>query len=433
MQLLGLLRRELRTECREWVADGDISAEQGNRILARYGTSLEDGSDGSLAYKVLVGIALLFVGMALLLLVSANWEDIPRALRMLGLIGITLALNGIGVHQYLKREAGLGWLFVGSISYGASIMLIAQIYHLGEHFPDGLFYWALGIVPVAWLVRSRVLAMLMLAIATLWMLSEGKFSPPLEMVLFLAAALAVAYQAASAGLMVVTVGLAVSWLNLLLGWWYGYPYHPEIEGGMISLNMGLLALLFMASHRLAPSSSPYLRRAGTLLSLWSLRGYLVMLVPFTLVELCEAYLDELTGLADPGLWGGLLASVPAAVLAVRHNDAHPLSRGLVMIAPLLLLLFHGTDAEALALPMALMVNLLVLGSAIVLIQQGLEKGLSQFFYSGVGLLLILAMIRYVDLVGDYVGGAVMFLIAAAILFGAARYWRDRQQGEQSHE
>ncbi len=432
MQLLGLLRRELRSECRQWVDDGDISAEQGDRILARYGTSLDDGGDGSLAYKVLVGIALLFVGMALLLLVSANWEEIPRAVRMQGLISTTLILNGIGIYHYLKDRSGLGWLFVGGISYGASIMLIAQIYHLGEHFPDGLFYWALGLVPMAWLVRSRVLALLMLAIATLWMLSEGKFTPPWEMPLFLGAAVMVAWQARSAGLLVVTVALTVSWLNLLLGWIYGYPFWPEIEGGMVSLNMGLLALLFMGSHALAPSTFPHLRRAGTLLSLWSLRGYLVLLVPFTIMEVCEAFLEELQGLQDPGLWGGLLAAVPAAWLAVRDRASHLLARALVIGLPVLLLLFHGVDSDTLAIPLALVVNLLVLVSAIVLIQQGLDKGLSQFFYSGVGLLLVLAMVRYLDLVGDYVGAAVMFLIAAGILFAAARYWRARQQGGQGN-
>ena len=439
MQLLGLLRRELRSECRQWVDDGDISEEQGNRILARYGTRLDDGSDGSLAYRVLVGIALLFVGMALLLLVSANWEDIPRAVRMLGLIGTTLALNGVGIHQYLKREAGLGWLFVGSISYGASIMLIAQIYHLGEHYPDGLFYWALGIAPMAVLVRSRVLALLMLVVAVLWLLNEGKFSPPWEMVLFIGAALEVARQARSAGLNVVTVAVTVSWLNILLAWFYGYPWRPEFDTGHVTMNMGLLALLFMIGHRLAPSADAPMRRTATLLSLWSLRGYLLLLIPFTFSDACSAYLRDLQGFGDPGLWVGLLAAIPAALLALKEGVAHPLARGLVIGVPLLLLLFHGMDREAIAAPLAVMVNLLALISAIVLIQQGLEKGFSQYFYSGVGLLLVLAMIRYVDLVGDYVGGAVMFLIAAAILYGAARYWRDRQrqgqdvQGGQGHE
>ncbi|MGB2248840.1 MAG: DUF2157 domain-containing protein [Alcanivorax sediminis] len=436
MQLLGLLRRELRSECRQWVQDGDITAEQGDRILARYGTRLDDVGDGSLAYKVLVGVALLFVGMALLLLVSANWEEIPRALRMLGLIGMTMALNGVGIRYYLKDGSGLGWLFVGSISYGASIMLIAQIYHLGEHYPDGLFYWALGIAPMALLVRSRVLALLMLTVALLWLFNEGKFSPPWQMLLFLAAAFGVARQSASAGLGVVTVAVAVCWLNILLAWIYGYPWRPDFDTGNLTMNMGLLALLFMLGHWLAPSALAHRRRAATLLSLWALRGYLILLIPFTFYEVCEAYLRELQGVADPGLWFGLLAAIPAGLLALRDSSAHPLSRGLVMGVPLVLLMLHGMQWEAIVLPMVILVNLLALVSAIVLIQQGLEKGYSQYFYSGVGLLLVLAMIRYVDLVGDYVGGAVMFLIAAAILYAAARYWRDRQlqgQGGQRDE
>ena len=125
MQLLGLLRRELRSECRQWVADGDISEDQGNRILARYGTRLDDDADSSLAYKVLVTVAMLFVGLAILLLVSANWEEIPRAVRMLGLIATTITLNLIGIRGYLKQGEGSGWLFLGGISYGASIMSVS--------------------------------------------------------------------------------------------------------------------------------------------------------------------------------------------------------------------------------------------------------------------------------------------------------------------
>ena len=428
MQLLGLLRRELRSECRQWVDDGDISAEQGERILARYGTSLEDVSDGSLAYKVLVGVALLFAGMAMMLLVSANWEEIPRVVRMLGLVATTLVLNGIGVRHFLRDGSGIGWLFVGSISYGASIMLIAQIYHLGEHFPDGLLVWALGVAPMALLTRSRVIALLMLALALFWLMAEGQFSPPWAMVLFLGCSVAVARVACSAGLMIVTVAAAVTWLNVLLGWAYGYPWRPDIEAGHLTLNMGLLALIFMAGHRLSATTSVYLRRTATLLSLWALRGYLLLLLPFTFTEFCEGYLKELETVMDPGLWMGLLAAIPAAWLALHNRSAHPLSRGLVMGLPLVMVLLHGGISESMAVPVTVLVNLLVLGSAIVLVQQGLLKGLSQYFYSGVALLLVLGMMRYVDLVGDYVGGSVLFLLAAGILFLAAHYWRDRQGG-----
>ena len=36
---------------------------------------------------------------------------------------------------------GTGLFFLGNLFYGASIILVAQIYHLGEHMPDGVFWW----------------------------------------------------------------------------------------------------------------------------------------------------------------------------------------------------------------------------------------------------------------------------------------------------
>jgi hypothetical protein len=46
-----------------------------------------------------------------------------------------------------------------------------------------------------------------------------------------------------------------------------------------------------------------------------------------------------------------------------------------------------------------------------------------YFYTGVGVILILALLRYADLVGDYVGGSLLFLFFAGVLFGAAHFWR----------
>ena len=42
--------------------------------------------------------------------------------------------------------------------------------------------------------------------------------------------------------------------------------------------------------------------------------------------------------------------------------------------------------------------------------------------------------RYVDLIGDYVGASLMFLVAAGILFASARFWKKRTQDEgRQHE
>lgn len=62
-------------------------------------------------------------------------------------------------------------------------------------------------------------------------------------------------------------------------------------------------------------------------------------------------------------------------------------------------------------------------TGIWLIRRGITHGVTQYFYTGVGLLLLTAIFRYFDLIGDYIGGAILFIIAAAIMFTSAKYWR----------
>ncbi len=34
--------------------------------------------------------------------------------------------------------------------YGAGIWLVAQIYNIDEHYPNGFLFWALGALAMAW-------------------------------------------------------------------------------------------------------------------------------------------------------------------------------------------------------------------------------------------------------------------------------------------
>ena len=53
----------------------------------------------------------------------------------------------------------------------------------------------------------------------------------------------------------------------------------------------------------------------------------------------------------------------------------------------------------------------------------MQDALTHYFYTGVVLVLMTALLRYFDLIGDYIGGAVLFFVCSAILFAAARFWR----------
>lgn len=405
------MRRYLiRRAIRGWYADGDIDEATARRLLGRYGAGLDD-PEPSAAGPVLA-VAGLFLGLALLLVVSANWEQLPRALRLAGLMLLTTVLNGVGVARYLRRSAGAFWLLLGGFAYGASVMLIGQMYHLGEHFPNGLLLWALGVLPLAALTRARLLALLTLAVASVWMVLENRYAMPWAMPLFLAAAAGVARYRDSAVLTLATLAATAGWLNLMLTWAYATDFGPDAPEGMISFNLALLVLAAALSRR-----PRWFGAAGPALAVGVPRLILLALLPFTFVDIWRDYLALAWTWLDPGLWAAL------AVLVVAALAGQPL---LATVTAGLLALVHTGGLPDQALVWAVAGNLLVLGLALRWLHRGLTEGRAGLFFTGLVAMLILALLRYLDLIGGYLGGAGLFAGMAVVLLLAAFYWRRRE-------
>ncbi|MGK0224364.1 MAG: putative membrane protein, partial [Limisphaerales bacterium] len=56
----------------------------------------------------------------------------------------------------------------GTLLFGAGIWLIAQIYHIDEHYPNAFLLWSVAALSLAWMIPSRMHALLALALAFLW-------------------------------------------------------------------------------------------------------------------------------------------------------------------------------------------------------------------------------------------------------------------------
>ena len=405
--MLGWMRKNLlRRETRRWVDEGLVEPFQAERILNRYGTSLNDTAPSALG--LLTGLAGLFAGLALLLLVSANWEQLPRLARFAGLVTLTAVLNGWGVLRLARADSGGGLLFLGGFAYGASIMLTGQMYHLGEHFPNGLLLWALGLVPLTLLSGGRLLALQGLAVAVAWMLLEYRFAAPWLMPLFLAVAFWVAWRRRVAGLALATLAATALWLNLMLAWVYATDFGPQAQEGMISFNLGLLVL----AGALAARPAWWSAGAGN----WMPRLTVLAILPFTFVDGWERYLAYAWTWLDPGLWAALVALLAAALLG----------RPLVALAvAALLIAVHTGGVPDQALVWAVASNLLLLLLAIHWMRRGLLDGEGGLYFTGLIAILTLALLRYLDLIGGYLGAAGLFLVMAALLFLAGRHWRRR--------
>ncbi len=128
-----------------WRAGGLVTEDQANAILDLYETPRQSSArHQSIAIYVLVGIAATFVGLAAFLCIGFNWEHLPDPFKLLLILGALGGVYALGFwlryvwHAKIFSEFAF---FLGCLFYGGGIALMAEIFQLGEHPPDGVWWW----------------------------------------------------------------------------------------------------------------------------------------------------------------------------------------------------------------------------------------------------------------------------------------------------
>ncbi len=428
MRLIRLLKHDLAREVSGWRHRDIIDERQAERICAEYGIDYHHQTRHSYGYYALAGLGYLFLGLSVLVVVGENWQDIPRSARMIGLIILTLLTNLAGVYRYTqgRQNEAVALLALGGIFYGASIMLIAQIYHLGEHYPDGILWWAIGVLPVAIIIRSSVLMSLTMGLAMFWFFVETSLDYyPLLYPLFLIASAWFLLRIGSSlmlfALLVVGIGLmgiyTVFWVT---GGFYRFDFVPE---GVIFVSGYFLVLHGLAKWLAARTDHGQVDYDVTL-SLWVMRFFILLLLVMSFEGPWRGLLDAQW--QSPEAVMLMLISLCAAgiVLATRSGKAGSIST-LVLAVVLIVVtaLVIGTSDRTYAVFFQFMDNLVLAVTGIWLIVRGIRSGISHYFYMGVFTIMLTGLLRYVDLIGDYIGAAILFAVFALMLFAAARYWK----------
>ncbi|AOS97701.1 hypothetical protein AUP74_02293 [Microbulbifer aggregans] len=435
MRLIRLLKGELAREAAEWVEEGLISESQAEGICRRYGTDYQAVNSRTQGYAVLVGLAYLFLGLALITLLGANWDAIPRGVRMGGLVLLTVATHTLAVYRYAcgERGTGVGLMLLGNLFYGASIILIAQIYHLGEHMPDGVFWWALGCLPFALVTCNPWLALQANLLALIWFFLEvfNGYLPGLFPLFFLISAYVLWRGPQSALLLLVAVASVGLWVEYGLSWLWGDGSGGllfDVRGENVVVAAGLFLLLFALSHWLSqrPESKP--RDYAALLSIWSLRFALVFMLVMSFASPWRALLDY-DWPHQLGMWLMLIVLGAAGLWLARKAQRLPSVALLfaTLIVVILAVIVDGQPEHAVGFQ--LIANFALLGTGIWLIVRGINSGISHYFFLGVTAILATAFLRYIDLIGDYLGGAALFTLFALLLLLAARFWKRVREGE----
>lgn len=429
MRLIRLLKNDLAREVSNWQRRDIIDERQAERICAEYGIDYHNQTRHSYGYYVLAGLGYLFLGFSILVVVGENWQDIPRAARMIGLITLTLLTNLAGVYRHVqgRHNEAVVLLALGGILYGASIMLIAQIYHLGEHYPDGILWWVIGVIPMAIIIRSGVLMSLTMWLAMLWFFVETSlhYYPLLYPLLLVANAwflLRIDSSLMLFVLLVIGVGLLATYtVSWMVGGSYRFDFVPE---GVI-FSWGYFLLLHGLARWLAARTDHACVDYGALLSLWVMRFFILLLLVMSFAGSWRLLLDEhwQSPVAAMVMLTGLCAAAMALVMRSGKTGLIG-TAGLAVVLIVVTALIIGADGDAAyAVLFQVMDNLVLVVTGIWLVVRGIRSGISHYFYMGVFTIMLTGLLRYIDLIGDYIGAAILFAVFALMLLAAARYWR----------
>ncbi len=158
-------RRSLRQEGEQWQREGLLSGEQWQRLRDRYALDALDAQAENRFTLILMALGAVLVGIGVITYGAANWEEIPKIVRSVGLFGAFLAtsLGGFGLLRSadsLKQKLGDGLLLLGGMLIGANMALMSQMFHLSGPLHPLFVMWSLAVVVMAYGLRHRGLAIL---------------------------------------------------------------------------------------------------------------------------------------------------------------------------------------------------------------------------------------------------------------------------------
>jgi uncharacterized membrane protein len=169
---------------------------------------------GAAAILAMLG-AVLF-GFAIMSFVAANWNAMSKLARLTLLLATLWACYG-GAAWLFKRQLPMfaqAAVLGGIAVYGASIMLISQMYHMEGSPPDAVLLWALGALLAAVLVPSAAALATTFVLIVVWTWWERSLSNSAHygfLVMWAAAAATAAWMRWRPGLHLAAVALII-WL-----------------------------------------------------------------------------------------------------------------------------------------------------------------------------------------------------------------------------
>jgi uncharacterized membrane protein len=427
----------LYKESRQWVEHGVITSDQAQRIQSLYPASKPGLPWSTILFA---GLGSIVTGLGIILLLAYNWHVLGKGIKLAIIFSGIALLHSAGLYLFQrqpgKRQLGEALCLLGSMLFGAGIWLVAQIYHIDEHFPDGFFIWGLGALALAWAMPSIAQGLLAAAVLCIWNCSEGW---GFDHTLLWAPVLILA----GVGLLAWRLRSRVLLASALIA--FNFSVSATISAtqeGLVFIVLLNSASAFVAASLLALKSPRFPQSAG----IWTFFGWAVFLFCLFLLT----FRDTLRSLLGWRLnaerpvsltfeWLPLLVSLALWTLVLwqlrpgsQHKEEpqyHKFELWLLPLTSMACQVFAvGRFFDTSSSEVASVFNLVFLAFAIAWMVRGCRDGRFRPTLLGSGLLVALVTARYFDLFENLaVRGAVFLAVGGLLILEGLLFQRSRRR------
>lgn len=259
----------LQKEVKKWQKEGIIEESQAQKIIERY-LPFREERKALKAQTRLIRIFSFFgtilIGIGIILFIAANWGTLPpwvtTSLLILATIGIYFSGWWLKYERKNHPLIGAALIFLGSLLFGADLILISQLYHIRIEYSNLILVWALAILPLAYFAKSSPV----LGLSSILTLSWGIFSfysertmwvretyfPPqyyLSLLLILGIIAPLSYRLRSIKVQNLNVAEILVWLGIIASLnWFKESSNIAVDISFFFLVIGGLIFLLGEGH-----------------------------------------------------------------------------------------------------------------------------------------------------------------------------------------
>jgi uncharacterized membrane protein len=419
--LIRFYAKRLERDLKRWHEKGWLSVEGYQAILAElaHGPKLP-------ASAVLAAIGAILLGFAAISFVAANWNEIPRLARVAMLVAALWAAYGSGAFLYRRELPAFAQAAVltGALFFGAAVMLVAQMYHIGSaNLPGFMLLWTAGAAAAGLLFRSSLTLGAAMILASAWNFTELEVMPHIVQWHFLpfwaGLTVAIAWNRSGIGLHLAAAAFAV-WLISIEEILPSHPYTLMAAAGAA----GVVA----AGAVMAASGSTLVRQIA------------VRAIPYAMAVSFAGLLPQQGALIVPEVEAGLAISAAMGFSYLLLSRAFP---RLEQATPLLFayalgVAFYGLMAVqfgrfAPGLPAMIVAASLTFATLAAGLICGIQVRSRLLMWLTCAGLVAETLTLYFDKLGNLINTALFFLAAGTGIFALAwvlmRFgglWRERK-------